>query len=140
MRTCRAATSTSSAPSTTCPPVTSRCPGGAGDRRAGGGEPGGAGRGSGVGAGGEQGGDLPAVQHADLKVSRGEQPGCFAGALGGPRRGGPAAGPRGAVGRLADDQQHLAGEHVPLLSEAGQEGGVLQRGVLQGRVRQGGGG
>ena len=51
-----------------------------------------------------------------------------------------AAGPAGPVAGLADDQQRLAGEHVPLGGQALQERGVLQRGLLQGRVRQGRGG
>ena len=41
---------------------------------------------------------------------------------------------------LADDQQRLPGEHVPVRSQPLKEGGVLQGGLLQGRVRQGRGG
>ena len=41
---------------------------------------------------------------------------------------------------LAQDQQRLAGEHVALGGQAVEEPGVLQRGLLQGRVRQGRGG
>ena len=44
------------------------------------------------------------------------------------------------MGWLADDQQHLPGEHVPLLGQAGQERGVLECGGFQRRVRQPAGG
>ena len=63
----------------------------AGDRLAGQGQPPGRqGRRGGVGAGGEQGGDLPAVQHLDLQVGAGQQPGCLAG----PLQGAPGGGRR----------------------------------------------
>ena len=97
-------------------------------------------RGGGVGAGGEQGGDLTAVQHRHLEVGAGQQPGGLAGPLERPAGGGAAAGPAGAVAGLADDQQRLPGEDVPLGGQAFEETGVLQRGLLQGRVGQARGG
>ena len=69
----------------------------------------------------------------------GQQPGGLPGPLEG-APGGGAAGPAGPVAGLADDQQRLAGEHVPLGGQAVEERGVLQRGLLQGRVRQARGG
>ena len=75
------------------------------------------------------------------QVRRGEQPGCLGGAL---RCACPAAAAAGGAGAgaagFAGDEQDLAGEQVPAGGEFGEERGVVEGGVLQGRVGQRGGG
>jgi hypothetical protein len=83
-----------------------------------------------VGGCGERGGGVGAVEHGHGHARGGEPAGQFVGAASQRLRGN-----LGRVGVVQDDED-LAGQHVPPPGKVGQEGGVLAGGGLQRRVRQ----